>query len=228
ICKPNTDGISSFEHLLASVVLRVFVWVMACVTCFGNLLVIGMRSLVATDNSQHTMAIKSLCCADCLMGIYLFTIGAFDLKYSGEYNKHARAWMGSLECQLVGSLAMLSSEVSVLLLTYVTLEKYLSIVFPFGHYRAGRRQTLCTLAGIWLLGLCLSVVPLCCKESFGNYYGRNGVCFPLQSDGSERPGARGYSTAIYLGARHRAHTRCRHRGGSAPSSEGRGNSPERS
>ncbi|NWJ08724.1 RXFP1 protein, partial [Crypturellus undulatus] len=198
-CKPNTDGISSFEHLLASIVLRVFVWVMACVTCFGNLLVIGMRSCVATDNSQHTLAIQSLCCADCLMGIYLFIIGAFDLKYSGEYNKHAQAWMGSLECQLVGSLAMLSCEVSVLLLTYVTLEKYLSIVFPFGHYRAGRRQTVCTLAGIWLLGLCLSAVPLCCKESFGNYYGRNGVCFPLQSDGSERPRARAYSTGIYLG-----------------------------
>lgn len=61
-CKPNTDGISSFEHLLANIILRVFVWVIACVTCLGNLLVICMRSLVAAENSQHAMAIKSLCC----------------------------------------------------------------------------------------------------------------------------------------------------------------------
>jgi len=133
------------------------------------------------------------------MGIYLFVIGAFDLKFSGEYNKHAQGWMGSVPCQLVGSLATLSSEVSLLLLTYVTLEKYCSIVFPFSHRRAGRKQTISVLAAIWLLGFSLSVIPLCCKESFGNYYGRNGVCFPLQSDPGERPSARGYSATIYLG-----------------------------
>ncbi|NXT27157.1 RXFP1 protein, partial [Syrrhaptes paradoxus] len=198
-CKPNTDGISSFENLLASIILRISVWVIACLTCFGNLFVILLRSCVGTENSQHAMAIKSLCCADGLMGIYLFVIGAFDLKYSGEYNKHAQGWMGSLPCQLVGSLAMLSSEVSVLLLTYMTLEKYFSIVFPFSPHRAGTKQTLWVLAAIWVLGLSLSIMPLCCKETFGNYYGRNGVCFPLQSDLGERPGARSYSATIYLG-----------------------------
>ncbi|NXF32164.1 RXFP1 protein, partial [Nyctibius bracteatus] len=198
-CKPNTDGISSFENLLANIVLRVFVWVIACLTCFGNLFVICLRSCLGTENSQHTMAIKSLCCADGLMGIYLFIVGAFDLKYSGEYNRRAQGWMGSLPCQLAGSLATLSSEVSVLLLTYMTLEKYFSIVFPFSHRRAGKKRTMSVLAAIWLLGFSLSVVPLCCKETFGNYYGRNGMCFPLQSELGERPGARGYSTTIYLG-----------------------------
>ncbi|NXL89448.1 RXFP1 protein, partial [Alectura lathami] len=198
-CKPNTDGISSFEHLLASVILRVFVWVIACVTCLGNLFVICLRSCVVAENSQHTMAIKSLCCADLLMGVYLFVIGAFDLKYSGEYNRHAQGWMASLPCQLVGSLAMLSSEVSVLMLTYMTLEKYFSIVFPFSHHRASKKQTAWVLAIIWLLGFSLSIAPLWCKQSFGNYYGRNGVCFPLQSDLGERPSARGFSATIYLG-----------------------------
>jgi len=61
-CKPNTDGISSFENLLANIILRVFVWVIACLTCFGNLFVICLRSCVGTENSQHAMAIKSLCC----------------------------------------------------------------------------------------------------------------------------------------------------------------------
>ncbi|NWU65486.1 RXFP1 protein, partial [Pterocles burchelli] len=61
-CKPNTDGISSFENLLASIILRISVWVIACLTCFGNLFVILLRSCVGTENSQHAMAIKSLCC----------------------------------------------------------------------------------------------------------------------------------------------------------------------
>lgn len=62
ICTPLTDGISSFEDLLANNVLRVFVWVIACVTCFGNLLVIGMRSFIKAENETHAMSIKILCC----------------------------------------------------------------------------------------------------------------------------------------------------------------------
>uniref|UniRef100_A0A671L8J1 Relaxin family peptide receptor 2, like n=1 Tax=Sinocyclocheilus anshuiensis TaxID=1608454 RepID=A0A671L8J1_9TELE len=198
-CKPNTDGISSFENLLANIILRVFVWVVAFIICFGNIFVICLRSCIASENQHHTMAIKSLCCADCLMGVYLLFIGAFDIKYCGEYNRHAQIWMESLSCQLIGSLAMLSTEVSVMMLTYMTLEKYLCIVFPFQHYRAGRKQTLCSLTLIWLLGFIIAVIPFWDKQTFGNFYGRNGVCFPLHSDQTEKPGARCYSTAIFLG-----------------------------
>ncbi|KAL2094679.1 hypothetical protein ACEWY4_009398 [Coilia grayii] len=198
-CKPNTDGISSFENLLANIILRVFVWVVAFVICFGNIFVICLRSCIASENQHHTMAIKSLCCADCLMGIYLLFIGAFDIKYCGEYNRHAHIWMESLSCQLIGSLAMLSTEVSVLMLTYMTLEKYLCIVFPFQNFHVGRKRTLCYLTTIWALGFVIAVIPFLDKQTFGNYYGRNGVCFPLHSDQMEKPGARTYSTVIFLG-----------------------------
>ncbi|KAK3508845.1 hypothetical protein QTP70_010345 [Hemibagrus guttatus] len=198
-CKPNTDGISSFENLLANIILRVFVWVVAFAICFGNIFVICLRSCVGSENEHHTMAIKSLCCADCLMGVYLFFIGAFDVKYCGEYNRHAHVWMESLSCQLIGSLALLSTEVSVMMLTYMTLEKYVCIVFPFHHYRAGRKRTLCSLTSIWALGFVLALAPFCDRHTFGNFYGRNGVCFPLHSDQAEKPGARCYPTGIFLG-----------------------------
>ncbi|KAJ8412468.1 hypothetical protein AAFF_G00128040 [Aldrovandia affinis] len=198
-CKPNSDGISSFEDLLANVILRVSVWVMAFITCFGNLFVIGMRSVIRAENNLHAVCIKVLCCADCLMGVYLFFVGVFDLKFRGQYNRNAHMWMESLECHIMGFLAMLSSEVSVLLLTYLTLEKYLVIVFPFSHLRPGKRQTATMLASIWLLGITIAAVPLLSEGLFGNYYGRNGVCFPLHSDQQERPTAKAYSTGIFLG-----------------------------
>uniref|UniRef100_A0A8C7N0Q3 Relaxin family peptide receptor 2 n=1 Tax=Oncorhynchus kisutch TaxID=8019 RepID=A0A8C7N0Q3_ONCKI len=183
-CKPNTDGISSFEDLLANVVLRVSVWVMAFITCFGNLFVIGMRSLIRAENNLHAACIKVLCCADCLMGVYLFFVGVFDVKFRGEYNRNALLWMESVECRTIGFLAMLSSEVSVLLLTYLTVEKFLVIV---------------VLLSIWVLGFIIAVVPLMNEDLFGNYYGRNGVCFPLHSDRQEKPTAKGYSIGIFLG-----------------------------
>ncbi|KAG5284714.1 hypothetical protein AALO_G00029680 [Alosa alosa] len=198
-CKPNTDGISSFENLLANLVLRVFVWVIAFITCFGNLFVIGMRSFIRAENNLHASCIKVLCCADCLMGVYLFFVGVYDVKFRGAYNRNALLWMESVECRTIGFLAMLSTEVSVLLLTYLTLEKFLVIVFPFSHMRPGKRQTGLVIVSIWLLGFTIAVVPLLNEDLFGNYYGRNGVCFPLHSDRLEKPTARGYSTGIFLG-----------------------------
>ncbi|KAI4871550.1 hypothetical protein NFI96_010125 [Prochilodus magdalenae] len=137
--------------------------------------------------------------ADCLMGVYLFFLGVFDVKFRGEYNRNALLWMESVECRTIGFLAMLSSEVSVLLLAYLTLEKFLVIVFPFSHLRPGKLQTGLVLASIWLLGFLIAAVPLLSDDLFGNYYGRNGVCFPLHSDRLEKPTAKGYSTGIFLG-----------------------------
>uniref|UniRef100_A0A669QX86 Relaxin family peptide receptor 1 n=1 Tax=Phasianus colchicus TaxID=9054 RepID=A0A669QX86_PHACC len=198
-CKPNTDGISSLENLLASIIQRVFVWVVSAITCFGNIFVICMRPYIRSENKLHGISIMSLCCADCLMGIYLFVIGAFDLKYRGEYNKHAQLWMDSIHCQLVGSLAILSTEVSVLLLTYLTLEKYICIVYPFRCLKPRKCRTISILVLIWIIGFVVAFIPLSNKEFFRNYYGTNGVCFPLHSEQSESSGSQIYSVVIFLG-----------------------------
>ena len=49
------------------------------------------------------------------------------------------------------------------------------------------------------MGFIIAVVPLLNEDLFGNYYGRNGVCFPLHSVREEKPTAKGYSIAIFLG-----------------------------
>ncbi|XP_006763781.1 PREDICTED: relaxin receptor 2 isoform X1 [Myotis davidii] len=199
ICMPLTDGISSFEDLLANNILRICVWVIAFITCFGNLFVIGMRSFIKAENTTHAMSIKILCCADCLMGVYLFFIGFSDLKYRGQYQKYALLWMESLQCRLMGVLAMLSTEVSVLLLTYLTLEKFLAIVFPFSNIHPGKRHTSLILIGIWIVGFLIAVIPFWNDDYFGNFYGKNGVCFPLYDDQTEDIGSKGYSLGIFLG-----------------------------
>ncbi|KAL1768764.1 relaxin receptor 2 isoform X1 [Sigmodon hispidus] len=199
ICMPSTDGISSSEDLLANSILRVSVWVIAFITSVGNFLVIAVRSFVKAENTTHAMSIKILCCADCLMGVYLFFVGVFDIQYRGQYQKYALLWMESVPCRLLGFLATLSTEVSVLLLTFLTLEKFLVIVFPFSNLRLGKRQTAVALASIWGLGLLIAVIPFTSEDYFGNFYGKNGVCFPLHYDQAEDFGSRGYSLGIFLG-----------------------------
>ncbi|KAG8453880.1 hypothetical protein GDO86_000488 [Hymenochirus boettgeri] len=198
-CKPNTDGISSLENLLASIVQRVFVWVVSVITCFGNIFVICTRPYIRSENKLHAICIMSLCCADCLMGVYLFVIGYYDLEYRGEYNENAQAWMDSTQCRLVGALAILSTEVSVLLLTYLTLEKYICIVYPFRCMKPGKCRTVMTLILIWIIGFVIAFVPLSNQTFFQNYYGTNGVCFPLHSEQPESNAAQIYSVVIFLG-----------------------------
>ncbi|XP_053316172.1 relaxin receptor 1 [Spea bombifrons] len=198
-CKPNTDGISSLENLLASIVQRVFVWVVSVITCFGNIFVICTRPYIRSENKLHATSIISLCCADCLMGVYLFVIGYYDLKYRGEYNENAQAWMDSTQCRMVGSLAILSTEVSVLLLTYLTLEKYICIVYPFRCLKPGKCRTVTMLILIWIIGFIIAFIPLSNTAFFHNYYGTNGVCFPLHSEQPESTAAQIYSVIIFLG-----------------------------
>ncbi|KAM9602773.1 LOW QUALITY PROTEIN: relaxin receptor 2 [Morphnus guianensis] len=190
ICTALAVGISSFEDLLANNVLRVFVWVIACVACFGNL-VIRMRSFIKAENETHTMSIKILS-ADCLMWLPWFFIGVFDVKH-GQYKK---LWMESLPCHIMGFIATLSTEVSVLLLTYMTLEKYLVIVCPFSNTHPGKQQTVVILISIRIAGFAIAIIPF--DEVFGNYYRENGVCSPLNSDCTEEIRGNRYSLDIFL------------------------------
>ncbi|PWA18740.1 hypothetical protein CCH79_00005552, partial [Gambusia affinis] len=85
-CKPNTDGISSFEDLLANIVLRVFVWVVSATTCFGNIFVICMRSYIRSENKLHAMCIISLCCeSNC-------TFRGTAVKWEGVLCKGREIW----------------------------------------------------------------------------------------------------------------------------------------
>ncbi|CAM5076300.1 unnamed protein product [Eretmochelys imbricata] len=157
-----------------------------------------MSSFIRAENKKHTTSIKMLCCADCLMGVYLFSIGVSDIKYRGQYKNYVVLWMEGLPCHNMGFLDMFSTEVSVLL-TYLTLEKYLVIVFPFSNIPPGKHHTIIILVSIWFIGFVIAIIPFWDEDFFGKYYGKNGVCFPLYSDQTEEIGGKGYSLGIFLG-----------------------------
>ncbi|XP_078684432.1 relaxin receptor 1-like [Branchiostoma floridae x Branchiostoma belcheri] len=197
-CQPYTDGISSFEDLLANVVLRTCVWIISIVTCTGNTGVIIGRTAIKQENKVHSFFIQNLCASDLIMGIYLLIIGSKDVMLRGVYNQHAEEWKVGYGCKLSGFLAMLSAEVSVLLLTYMSVERFLCVVFPYRDNRPDRWQAGVTILLIWLGGFLLALVPLMVPEYFGNFYGSNGVCFPLHLHEPYMAGWE-YSAFIFIG-----------------------------
>ncbi|KAL1432689.1 hypothetical protein MTO96_012904 [Rhipicephalus appendiculatus] len=111
------------HHLLVWPVLRLSVWVVALTTCAGNSVVLAWRLLSKKEDRVLSLFIRNLSVADFLMGVYLVTVGSLDVAFRDEYNKHAHQWMSSWHCTLCGLLAMVSCEVSVLILSLITVER---------------------------------------------------------------------------------------------------------
>ncbi|PNF42877.1 hypothetical protein B7P43_G12895 [Cryptotermes secundus] len=199
ICRPNTDGVSSLKHLLVKPILRVTVWVVAAVTCLGNGLVLWGRFSSRDENRVHSLVIKNLAVSDLLMAFYLLVIGIQDCQFRGNYHKEAHKWMSSWGCTLIGMVAMTSSEVSVLILVFLSMERFLLIAVPFGgHQSMSTRTTSLSLTIIWTVGFCLASIPVLYWKNTTRFYGTNGMCFPLHIDDPFFMGWQ-YSAFIFLG-----------------------------
>ncbi|XP_033165418.1 relaxin receptor 2 [Drosophila mauritiana] len=201
MCKPSTDGVSSFQDLLSKPVLRYSAWVMATLTIAGNVLVLWGRFIYRDENVAVTMVIRNLALADMLMGFYLVTIGVQDYRYRNEYYKVVLDWITSWQCTLIGTLAVSSSEVSMLILAFMSLERFLLIADPFrGHRSIGSRVMWLALICIWITGVGLAVAPvLLWRTSTLPYYGSySGTCFPLHIHEAFPMGWL-YSAFVFLG-----------------------------
>ncbi|XP_076358835.1 uncharacterized protein LOC143251282 [Tachypleus tridentatus] len=182
VCEPRGDGISSVANLLDNIVLRVSVWIVAVLACCGNVFVLMSRLLLREHNAVHSFYIMNLSVADLLMGIYLFIIAGYDVSYRGHYILHEKQWRHSWKCNLCGLLSTLSSEASVLILTVITIDRYISVLHPISVVEKRRtvKSAFACMATVWSVAVMMSALPLSNIAYYGlEFYGNNGVCLPL-------------------------------------------------
>ncbi|XP_055849646.1 relaxin receptor 1 isoform X2 [Episyrphus balteatus] len=199
-CKPNSDGVSSFQDLLTKPVLRYSTWIMACIILIGNLMVLWGRFIYRDENRGVTMVIRNLALSDILMGFYLFCIAIQDYRFRNQYHKLARDWISSWKCAAIGVLAVTSSEVSMLILAFMSLERFLLIAHPFrAHHRLNPKNIFISLLLIWLIGAGVAIAPAVFWRSSTMFYGTySGTCFPLHMQ-EPYPLGWQYSAFIFLG-----------------------------
>ncbi|XP_030374368.1 relaxin receptor 2 [Scaptodrosophila lebanonensis] len=199
-CKPSSDGISSLQDLLSKPVLRYSAWIMATLTISGNVMVLWGRFIYRDEHMAVTMVIRNLALADMLMGFYLITIGVQDYRFRNEYYKVALDWISSWQCTAIGTLAVSSSEVSMLILAFMSLERFLLIADPFKGHRSISVRIIClSLLCIWFTGVGLAVTPVLLWHSGKHFYGsHSGTCFPLHIHEAYPLGWQ-YSAFVFLG-----------------------------
>ena len=184
--------------------LQVCIWVLGIFAFVGNIGVIIWRVAFSEDNKVHSCLLINLAVSDFLMGVYLLIIAIKDAQWQGEYFKKDFEWRNGLLCQFTGALSMLSSEVSVLMLTAITADRFISIVYAmkFGKLSYKNAVRICTAT--WTFGLIISLLPITGMTYFYDnqremgFFGRSSVCLPLQLS-SSRPAGWEYSVSFYIG-----------------------------
>lgn len=134
---------------------------------------------------------------DLMMGVYLLIIASVDLNYRGVYGAYDSLWRTSGLCRFAGFLSTYSSEISVVTLVVITLDRFVSIIFPFRINRMGMREARLVMAALWTAVLILAALPLSEVDYFGNFYGRSGVCLALHITSAKPPGWE-YSVFVFL------------------------------
>lgn len=199
-CIPAVDVFTSCTDLMKSDILRVCMWILGIFAIVGNVFALVVRFTSSSDNSANYSLITSLCFSDLLMGIYLITIGCADLVYQGNYIEYDDGWRHGMYCNAAGVLSMVSSEVSIVMLACLSIDRYHAIKNPFRSMDIPVKASKYMIVVAWVLFLGLSLVPLFPISYFnGEFFSHTPVCLsiPLTSD---RFSGWEYSSAIFLGA----------------------------
>ncbi|KAL8604656.1 hypothetical protein ACOMHN_013436 [Nucella lapillus] len=180
-CIAPKDEISSCEDLLQSWTYRGFLWLVACLSLTGNVFCCCARLFAKSlaSSSGFSVFVANLTIADFLMGVYITIIGVADERFRGRYLYKDDIWKHSVTCKVAGFLSLLSSEVSALIIWFITLDRFIVLRFPFSTVRFNRTSAAVACLLTWLAGWCLAVLPLLPLTSHWEFYSQTGICVPL-------------------------------------------------
>ena len=182
-CHSPKEEFSSCFDLMKNRGVQVCVWILGLTSLIGNLSVILMRAVVKEDNRVHSFLVTNLAMSDLLMGIYLLIIAIKDMQWQGGHFLHDFKWRSGVPCAFTGVLSMVSSEVSVLLLTVITTDRLICVVFPLKVRRMSRPVACAVVGGVWVFGAMLAVIPILGLEYFYDkkrsvgFYGKSAFLF---------------------------------------------------
>ena len=180
-CDAPRDEISSCEDLLQSGTYRVFLWLISCLSLLGNVFCLVVRVCVqktAAISGFHVF-VTNLSMADLLMGVYMVTIGVADSLFHGQYLFYDETWKHSVACKVAGFLSLLSCEVSALIISLITLDRFIVLHFLFSSIRFRRMSAAVASLITWLTGLMLASVPLLPVTSHWEFFSQTAICIPL-------------------------------------------------
>ncbi|XP_072029777.1 G-protein coupled receptor GRL101-like [Amphiura filiformis] len=162
--------------------LRVTMWILGISAVVGNLFVIAMRlreTPASVSATKQRLFIANLGASDSLMGIYMLIIASADLYYGNDYFNYSEQWRSGVVCKIASFLALLSSEASVFIITLISLDRCLSVAFPFSQLQLRGFSSKVTLCILWMASIALALAPTLLAGPDSDYYDLSDVCVGL-------------------------------------------------
>lgn len=159
-------------------------WILGLSALVGNAFVIFTRLRTkhqSTTSSVQSTMITNLAVADFLMGIYMMIIAVMDIYIGNSYFWEGRSeeWRKSTTCQIAGFISVLSSEASVFLITFISVDRFICIVFPFSQRQLGVVSARVCSGLCWTVALLLSSISIVFGFLNTDAYNLSDVCVGL-------------------------------------------------
>ena len=168
---------SSKEFMIKYKFLQVMVWIMGLLAVCGNAtVVINTFKVLQKLSKKHlkkiavvyNLLIFNLAISDFLMGFFLLYLAAQNVLMSGKYCYLDRSWRTGVQCKVLGVLATVSSEVSLITLAVLSSYRLYCVIKPLQSRNLNTSKALLYIAFAWVLGFCVAIIPL--GTSFEDYF----------------------------------------------------------
>ena len=189
----------SCERLLINTGLMTVLWILGILCISSNLgvlyyrwkerrkgkqkerkLTIAVQSPAAQEAALvQFLLISNLTTSDLLMGIYMLILAYTDAYYMEYFPSHSDTWRQSAICITAGALAILSSECSVFLITLISVDRFLGIMFPLSDRRLRPKSAKIAISAMWFVALAITAVTLALSLKNTHAYAIPEVCIGL-------------------------------------------------
>lgn len=172
------------KTILQNTTTKAFMWILGLSALVGNAYVIFTRLRTkhqSTTSSVQSTMITNLAVSDFLMGIYMMIIAVMDIYIGDSYFWEGRTeeWRKSKTCQIAGFISVLSSEASVFLITFISVDRFICIVFPFSQRQLGVVSARVCSGLSWTVALLLSSISIVFGFLNTDAYNLSDVCVGL-------------------------------------------------
>ena len=180
----NDDCRIEGRHILDSLVLKIFSFVIGFLAMFFNIILIqtslgSFAGITSFEGRLNKLLILLVSIGDLLTGMYLFTIASVDtyFTYNSDYCRTKYVWLTSSYCATLGVVSTVGSQISLFSMTVLSISRY-KCSGTLATRDATSRRSRCELLLISLVivisSLVIALIPLLPKyEDFfvnGLYY----------------------------------------------------------
>jgi hypothetical protein len=118
---------------------------------------VGLYRIAGIKTSSQAVILLNLAFADFLSSIHLLLLSVTDIHYRNVFASVAQTWRKSAMCKLMAVISSMSANVSLYMLTVLTLYRVIHIVY---NYQPEKEMLISIVLLGWISNLLITIMPI--------------------------------------------------------------------